>query len=373
VVALIRFENIVKTYGETEILKGINLEIKDNELVVLIGPSGCGKTTSLKMINRLIEPTSGKIYINGQDISQIDPIQLRRNIGYVIQQIGLLPHMTVEQNIELVPLLKNWPKKKRIERAKELMHLVGMPPEEYMNRYPKELSGGQQQRIGVARALAADPDIILMDEPFSALDPITRSQLQEELFELQQKLQKTIVFVTHDMDEALKLGDRICIMKDGKVVQFDTPEKILKNPANEFVENFIGKKRMWIQPEHVLAKDIMITNPIKALPSRTLAQAIEIMSNSGVDSILVVNKENQLLGIVTAEDIRANKNTAKRIEEIYTRNVYTVKPDDSILDVLKLMAQKNIGYVPVVNENNLLQGLITRSALVNYLGANYAE
>jgi len=371
--ALIKFEDVVKTYGETQILKKVSFEIKSNELVVLIGPSGCGKTTSLKMINRLVEPTSGKIYINGQDISQMDPIQLRRNIGYVIQQIGLFPHMTVGQNIELVPLLKKWPKNKRIERVKELLQLVGMPPEEYIDRYPRELSGGQQQRIGVARALAADPDIILMDEPFSALDPITRAQLQEELYELQEKLKKTIVFVTHDMDEALNLGDRICIMRDGKIVQFDTPEEILRNPADEFVENFVGRRWMWLQPEYILTKDVMITNPIKALPSRTISQAIEIMRSSGVDSILVVDEGNRLLGIVTAKDIRTHMNTAKRIQEIYTRDVFTVKPDDSIVDVFKLMAQHDIGYVPVVNDDNVLQGLITRSALVNYLGENYAD
>ncbi|ADL08899.1 betaine/proline/choline family ABC transporter ATP-binding protein [Thermosediminibacter oceani] len=367
---MIRFENITKKYGDTEIIKEINLEIKDSEFVVLIGPSGCGKTTCLKMINRLIEPTSGRIYINDKDISEMDVIELRRNIGYVIQQIGLFPHMTVRQNIELVPLLKKWPREKRAERVKELLDLVGMPPEKFMDRYPTELSGGQKQRIGVARALAADPDIILMDEPFSAIDPIARTQLQDELYELQQKLHKTIVFVTHDIDEALKLADRICIMKEGTVVQFDTPEAILRNPADDFVENLIGKKRIWKQPEYVMAGDIMITNPVKTLPSRTLAQAVEIMSESGVDSILVVDKENRLLGIVTAEDIRAGRDKAKKLEEIYTRNVFTVKPDDSILDVLRLMSQKNIGYVPVVDENNVLKGLITRSTFVNVLGGN---
>ncbi|MCG0276369.1 MAG: betaine/proline/choline family ABC transporter ATP-binding protein [Thermosediminibacteraceae bacterium] len=365
---MIKFENITKKYGDTEVIKGVNLEIKSGEFVALIGPSGCGKTTCLKMINRLIEPTSGKIYIDGQDISTLDAIDLRRNIGYVIQQIGLFPHMTVRQNIELVPFLKKWPKEKRLKRVEELLRLVGMAPEQFMNRYPSELSGGQRQRVGVARALAADPDIILMDEPFSAIDPIARTQLQDELYELQEKLKKTIVFVTHDIDEALKLADRICIMKEGTVVQFDTPEVILKNPASEFVENLIGKKRIWKKPELVSVKDIMITNPVKALPSRTLAQAVEIMTESGVDSVLVVDKENRLLGIVTAENIRQNKDKAKKLEEIYTRNLFTVKPDDSVLDVLRLMSQKKIGYVPVVDENNVLKGLVTRSTLVNLLG-----
>ncbi|TZE80914.1 ABC transporter ATP-binding protein [Calorimonas adulescens] len=368
---MIRFENVAKSYGDTEVIKGINLEINDNELVVLIGPSGCGKTTSLKMINRLIEPTSGTIYINDNDILKMDVIELRRNIGYVIQQIGLFPHMTVGENVELVPLLKNWPKSKRRERARELLDLVGMPPDEYIDRYPSELSGGQQQRIGVARALATNPDVILMDEPFSALDPITRAQLQDELFNLQQELHKTIVFVTHDMDEALKLGDRICIIKDGQVLQFDTPENLLRHPAHGFVEEFIGKKRMWQQPEYVKVEDIMINNPVKALPSRTLTQSLEIMNDSGVDSILIVNERNQLLGIATANDIRSKWDTAKRLEEIYTRNVLSVHPDDSIVEVLKLMSQNNIGYVPVVDVSGILKGLITRSSLVKVLGEKY--
>jgi len=367
---LIKFENITKKYGDTEVIKGVSMEIKDGEFVVLIGPSGCGKTTSLKMINRLIEPSSGTIYIDGQDISKMDPIELRRNIGYVIQQIGLFPHMTVRQNIELVPLLKKWPKEKRLKRVEELLNLVGLPPEQYMNRFPSELSGGQRQRVGVARALASDPDIILMDEPFSAIDPIARTQLQDELYELQEKLKKTIVFVTHDIDEALKLADRICIMRDGTVVQFDTPEEILKNPASEFVENLIGKKRIWRKPELVSVKDIMITNPVKALPSRTLAQAVEIMAESGVDSVLVVDGKNRLLGIVTAENIRKNKDRAKKLEEIYTRDLYTVRPEASVVEAFRLMSQKKIGYVPVVDEDNVLQGLVTRSTLVNLLGEN---
>ncbi len=368
---MIRFENVVKKFGDTEVIKGINLEIGDNELVVLIGPSGCGKTTSLKMINRLIEPTSGTIYINDQDILKSNPIDLRRNMGYVIQQIGLFPHMTVGENIELLPLLKNWPKEKRRKRAEELLDLVGMSPNEYMDRYPSELSGGQQQRIGVARALATNPEIILMDEPFSALDPITRTQLQDELFNLQQELKKTIVFVTHDMDEALKLGDRICIMRDGQVLQFDTPEVLLRHPSHGFVEEFIGKKRMWQQPEYVKVEDIMIQNPIKAMPARTLTQAMEIMSASGVDSLLIVDDKNKLIGIATAGDIRQNWDKAKKLDEIYKREVLGVRPEDSIVEVLKMMAQNNIGYVPVTDAKGTLKGLITRSSLVKVLGEKY--
>ena len=243
-------------------LSNISLEIEEGQLVVLIGASGCGKTTTLKMINRLVKPTSGKIFINNQDISKVDVIKLRRNIGYVIQQTGLFPHMTIKENIEIIPNVQKKDQKEITQKTYELMEMVGLECETFLNRYPKELSGGQQQRVGVARAFATDPDIILMDEPFSALDPITRSGLQEELVELQSKFHKTIVFVTHDMDEAIKIADKICIMNKGEIVQYDTPENILKNPANEFVSEFVGKNRIWTSPEFIKAEDIMLDAPV---------------------------------------------------------------------------------------------------------------
>lgn len=372
---MIELRDVKKTFKNNEILKGINLKVHRGELVVLIGPSGCGKTTTLKMINKLIKPTSGTIIINGEDISKKDTIELRRNIGYVIQQTGLFPHMTVRDNIGLVPYLKGWSDEDIENRVKELLNMVGMNPEDYMDRYPSELSGGQQQRIGVARAFATDPDIILMDEPFSALDPITRSQLQDELFNLQQKLKKTIVFVTHDMDEALKLGDKICIMKDGVVVQYDTPENILKNPAQGFVEEFIGKNRIWNQPEFIKAEDIIIKDPVKAVGSRTLLQATEIMNQRHVDSILVVDEDNKLKGIVTLKDIRRHieKENGTTLEDIIERDVICVKKDESLVAILKLIKEKKIGYIPVVNDDNSLIGLITRSSLINVLSGRFLE
>src|SRR5690625_4656317 len=247
---MLRFQNVGKVYTNGfEAVKSTSFEISRGEFLVLIGPSGCGKTTTMKMINRLIPHTSGSILIDGQDITKLNTAELRRNIGYVIQQVGLFPHYTIAKNIATVPELKGWNKKRINERVDELLEMVGLNPEIYAERYPVELSGGQQQRVGVARALAADPDIVLMDEPFGALDPITRDQLQQELLSLQKKLQKTIIFVTHDMDEALKLGDRIAIMKDGELLQLDTPEKILHEPAYGFVEEFIGKHRMIQNPE----------------------------------------------------------------------------------------------------------------------------
>ncbi len=236
---MIKFENVSKYYPDDNVaVKSLNLDIGDGEFFVLIGPSGCGKTTTLKMINRLVDLSNGTIYINNKRISEYNIHELRWNIGYVLQQIGLFPHMTIEENIAIVPDLKKWDKKKVNARITELLESVGLEPDKYRHRKPYELSGGEQQRVGVVRALAADPKIILMDEPFSALDPISRQKLQQDMVKLQKKIKKTIVFVTHDMQEALALGDRICVMKDGEVVQCDTPTKIISNPKNDFVENF---------------------------------------------------------------------------------------------------------------------------------------
>ena len=296
---MIEIKNIVKTAGEKVILDDISLTIESGSFVVLIGPSGCGKTTTLKLLNKLIEPTSGEIYIDGKPISKEDPIKLRRNIGYVIQNIGLFPHLTIKENIELIPKLKGDKSEEEIsETTERLVKMVGLDPDEFLYKYPTELSGGQQQRIGVIRAIATDADIILMDEPFSALDPITRTQLQEWLYELQQELKKTIIFVTHDMDEALKLADKICIMQGGKIQQYDTAENLLKHPANSFVKDFIGSDRLWSAPEYIKAKDIMIKDPVKAIETRTVIQAMEIMRTNKVDSILVTDKNNLLVGIL---------------------------------------------------------------------------
>ena len=222
-------------------VSGLSMEIKRGEFVVLVGPSGCGKTTTLRMINRLVEPSEGRIWIDGQDVTHVDADRLRRGIGYVIQQIGLLPHLTIAQNVALVPKLLGTPKAKRLQRAEELLALVGLEPSTYARRYPRQLSGGQQQRVGVARALAADPPVMLMDEPFGAVDPIAREKLQLEFLRLQERIRKTIVFVTHDIDEALRLGDRIAIFAEGsRLAQFDTPLEILTNPADDFVRDFVG-------------------------------------------------------------------------------------------------------------------------------------
>lgn len=241
---MIRLDNLTKVYpDETEAVKEVSLEVGKGEFCVLLGPSGCGKTTTMKMINCLTPITAGNIYIDEVDNTKIDENELRRDIGYAIQQIGLFPHMTVGQNIETVPVLKGWPKAKRRQRAEELLELVEMDPGEFIDKYPNELSGGQCQRVGVARALGVDPPILLMDEPFGAIDPITRARLQDEFLKIQQAIKKTIIFVTHDIYEAVKMGDKIALMKEGRLVQYDTPVNLLYRPKNEFVENFVGADR----------------------------------------------------------------------------------------------------------------------------------
>lgn len=360
---MITFEHVVKKYGDKTVIEDFNLTIKSGELVVFIGPSGCGKTTLLKMVNRLIEPTSGKIYVNGKDITREDPIELRRNIGYVIQNVGLFPHMTIKENLEIIPRVKGENPEAIEEKTVRLLNLVGLDPEEYMYRFPGELSGGQQQRVGVARAFSTDSDIILMDEPFSALDPITRSSLQEELFNMQQELRKTIIFVTHDMDEAYKIADKICIINEGKILQYDTPENILKNPANDFVANFIGKRRVWNNPEVLKAVDIMIENPVNVSPKRNVLQAIEIMAENKVDSLMITNKENELIGLVTLKRIQLEDRN-RLIEDLMERDVLTVKEDDSLVDVLEKMNRYKVGYIPVIDTSGKLSGLITRSSIL---------
>src|SRR6266478_1309624 len=260
----VTFENVTKVYsGDRPAVKDLSLEVQTGELMVLIGPSGCGKTTTLRMINRLEEPTSGKISVDGRDIESYNPIQLRRGIGYAIQQTGLLPHMTVEENIELVPKLLKWDKNRRHNRTRELLEMVGMSYETFAHRYPRQLSGGQQQRVGVLRALATDPPVILMDEPFGALDPISRKVLQVELKRLQAKLRKTIIFVTHDIDEALRLGDRIAIFREGELLQVATPDALLHTPKDEFVEKFLGRFLILRQAGVGSVRQLMQTGPVQ--------------------------------------------------------------------------------------------------------------
>jgi osmoprotectant transport system ATP-binding protein len=371
---MIRFENIVKTYenGRT-VVDGLNLHIREGEILVLIGPSGCGKTTTMKMINRLVEPTKGKIFIKDEDISKLDPVQLRRNIGYVIQNIGLLPHMTIAENVALVPKLKKWDKDAYVARVNDLLRMVNLDPEVYGSRYPNELSGGQQQRIGVIRAMAADPPIILMDEPFSALDPISREQLQDELVRLQEVISKTIIFVTHDIDEALKIANRICIVKDGNIVQVDTPEKILRHPGNEFVKEFIGVNRL--QKAEVLPsiQDIMV-KPVTARPSKGLAEAIVQMRKQKVDTLLIVDYKQKLLGKVSVWDIHNNFQKEEiLLKDVQNPVIHKINVNQSLAEALQIISKQHIAYLPVISEENELVGVITRSSLVDVMAERFQE
>ncbi|MCM3587460.1 betaine/proline/choline family ABC transporter ATP-binding protein [Mesobacillus maritimus] len=362
---MLKFDHVSKVYkGGKKAVNDLTLEFEKGEFICFIGPSGCGKTTTMKMINRLIEPTEGSIYINGENIMDKDPVQLRREIGYVIQQIGLLPHMNIQENISLVLKLLKWPEEKRRARALELLDLVDLTPD-YLEKFPHELSGGQQQRIGVLRALAADQPLILMDEPFGALDPITRDSLQEEFKKLQKKLNKTIVFVTHDMDEALKLADRIVIMRDGQLVQCDTPDEILRNPADEFVEEFIGKDRLvQARPNIQTVEQIMNPKPITVTGERFLTEAIQIMKEKRVDSLLVVNEFNVLQGYIDVELIDQKRKKATKVSDI-VEPVTTVEAGTLVRDTIRSILKKGMKYVPVVDHQQRLIGIVTRANLVD--------
>ncbi|MCE5098729.1 betaine/proline/choline family ABC transporter ATP-binding protein [Staphylococcus cohnii] len=363
---MLSIKNLSKVYGGTKkAVDNISLEIESGEFIAFIGTSGSGKTTALRMINRMIEATEGEIAINGKNVRKMNAVELRRKIGYVIQQIGLMPHMTIKENIVLVPKLLKWSDEKKEKKAKELIKLVDLP-EEYLDRYPSQLSGGQQQRIGVVRALAAEQDVILMDEPFGALDPITRDTLQDLVKELQQKLGKTFIFVTHDMDEAIKLADKICIMSEGKVVQFDTPDNILRHPANDFVRDFIGQNRL-IQdrPNMRTVKDAMI-RPVTVHADNSLNEAVKIMRDRRVDTLFVVGNNDRLLGYLDIEDINQGLRAHKELIDTMQRDIYKVRVDSKLQDTVRTILKRNVRNVPVVDsDEETLIGLVTRANLVD--------
>ncbi|EGK06862.1 betaine/proline/choline family ABC transporter ATP-binding protein [Kroppenstedtia eburnea] len=363
---MLKFDHVTKVYsGGKKAVEDLNLEVEQGEFIVFIGPSGCGKTTTMKMINRLIEPSEGSIYIKGENILHKNQVELRRSIGYVIQQIGLFPHMTIMENIALVPKLLKWPEDRRSKRAEELLKLVNMS-REYLYRYPHELSGGQQQRIGVLRALAADPPLILMDEPFGALDPITRDSLQEEFKNLQQSLGKTIIFVTHDMDEALKLADRIVIMRGGKLVQVGTPDEILRNPVNEFVEEFIGKERLiQARPNIQTVGQVMNPNPVTITVDKSLSASIQLMKERRVDTLLVVDEQNVLQGYIDVEILDRHRKKAQQVGDVLETQFYAVKKGDLLRDTIRKILKRGMKYVPVVDDENRLVGIVTRANLVD--------
>lgn len=362
---MVRFDNVSKVYaGNVKAVDSLNLNIDRGEFVCFIGPSGCGKTTTMKMINRLHEPTSGRIHVGGKDIMKMNVVELRRGIGYVIQQVGLFPHMTIAQNVELVPKLLGWDAARRSKRVDELLPLVGLDAATYRDRYPKELSGGQQQRVGIIRAMAAQPEVILMDEPFSALDPITRENLQDEMKRLQTKYKMTIVFVTHDMDEALKLADKIVVMKAGRIVQTASPDELLRNPKDDFVAEFIGRDRLTANPGLLTVSDVMI-KPVTVDPAHGLAEAVVTMKKRRVNSLLVTDEMDRLLGMVTPKEIeRMRRGT---VAEVMRTELVTTSPDTHLQDAFERMFLAHLDHLPAVDAEGRLVGVLTSTAMVDAL------
>ena len=363
---MIEFQHVSKFYkGGKVAVDDINLSFDKGEFICFIGTSGSGKTTSMRMLNRMTDPSKGKILIDGQDIQKINPVELRRQIGYVIQNIGLMPHMTIRENIVLVPKLLKVPVEERNKIAEKMIDLVELP-REMLDRYPNELSGGQQQRIGVVRALAANQDIILMDEPFGALDPITRDSLQDLVKDLQERLGKTIVFVTHDMDEALKLANKIAIMSEGKVIQFDTPDNILRHPANEFVEELIGEDRLLqAKPDFTTVDEVMLNSAITITPEKSLQEAIKLMREKRVDTLLVVENSHVLKGFIDVETLDQQRGKASSVGDILNKDVFFVQKTALLRDALQRILKRGLKYVPVVDEQKRVVGILTRASLVD--------
>ena len=364
---MIEFLEVEKRYGQATAVETLDLTIEDNQFICIIGTSGSGKTTLLRMINRMIEPTKGKITINGKETTNLNEDDLRRQIGYVIQNIGLFPHMTIHENIMIVPKLLKWSESQQKGIAEKLIEKVELPTE-FLDRKPKSLSGGQQQRIGVIRALAANQDIILMDEPFGALDPITRESLQDMIKRLQKEMKKTIVFVTHDIEEAIKLADKIIIMNQGTVVQYDTVEAILKNPANEFVEELIGKRSTHASiGKNIQVMDLM-SHSVKSISiSKSVVDAIEQMTREKVDTLLVIDDENRLVGFVDIKDIDHHINKVTNIYEIMNTETASVNQKEQVIDVVEPLLNMKLKYLPVVDDENHLVGIMTRSSLVSLI------
>lgn len=369
---MIKLSNLSKRYDSAAspfvAVDNVSMEIKEGEICVLLGPSGCGKSTTLKMINRLIQPTSGKIYIDNKDTDQFDIVELRRNIGYVIQQIGLFPNMTVEQNICVVPELLGWDKKKTRKRAEELLDIVALDPSVFLKRYPKELSGGQQQRVGVARALAADPPVMLMDEPFGAIDPINRESIQDEFLKIQKKVRKTIMFVSHDIDEAVKMGDKIAIFRDGKLEQFDTPDNVLAHPANSFVANFVGGDRTLKRLRLVNVSDVLIACECYVKAGDSAAKAKSIMAEHDLNQIILLDASNAPLGYLSADKLPSGNNA---IDGNVMQLPAIVKTRDDLRIVVSLMFTHGVSWLPCVNNAGKFIGYVTQRHITDFLGATY--
>ena len=367
---MIKLENASKVFADgTRAVTNLTLEIQNGEFCIFLGPSGCGKTTSMKMINRLIPLTSGNISVDEVDVMKLDPNELRQGIGYAIQNIGLFPHLTVEENIATVPILKKWPKAKCHDRAAELLELVGMDPGTFLGRYPSELSGGQQQRVGVARCLGADPPILLMDEPFGAIDPITRAKLQDEFLKIQSKIKKTIAFVTHDINEAIKMGDKIALLREGELVQFSDPSTLLNEPVNEFVRNFVGADRILKGMRLYRAGDVMQDPTLLVKEEDSPAKVKERMKQHVLKWAMLVDKQKRFLGWITYEDIKGGT----PLREIMVPPAVTTSPDTPLNEALSMMLNSAIGNLAVLDEHGKLLGVLTFEIIRTILGQEHLE
>ena len=356
----IRLENLVKRFPghHDPAVDNLSMEIPEGEIVIFVGPSGCGKTTTMKMINRIIEPTSGRIFLDGEDVTKVNPDELRRRMGYVIQQIGLFPHVTIANNIATVPKLLGWKRERISERVDELLEMVGMDPGAYRDRYPKELSGGQRQRVGVARAMSADPDVMLMDEPFGAIDPITRDRLQNEFLRLQERIKKTIIFVTHDIDEAIKMGDRIAILREqSHIAQFDTPERILVNPADDFVADFIGRGASLKRLSLSRVRDVELHQWPTTHEGTSHDEVRRILERSDKSAVLVLDDQRRPLKWVNIDHLRRAGN-GRPLSEIGLPPEAVVQPNATLSDTLNEMLTARYSTAIVVDDSRAYQGIV---------------
>jgi len=363
---MIELREVTKIYPRAKdpAVEGITLSAQEGEICVFIGPSGCGKTTLMRLINRLLRLTSGKILLGRRDIHDLDEIQLRRGIGYVIQQVGLFPNMTVRDNVAVVPRLLGWPEARIQKRVDELLALVNLQPDLYRHRYPRELSGGEAQRIGVLRALAADPPYMLMDEPFGAIDPINRATLQNEFLKLQERVRKTVIFVTHDLDEAIKMGDRICILRQGRLEQYGTPEEILRSPRSDFVKEFVGPDRALKRLQLFKTREAMIRDAGYCLPGDDPGRVRGLMREKGLRNLLVLDEAGVLLGYVREQDLAhcQGGTLAPWVRPMPS----TVGPEANLRDALAAMLDHDLGILCVVGQEGVLMGVLDPSALLSF-------
>jgi osmoprotectant transport system ATP-binding protein len=369
---VIELNRVTKIYpgAAQPAVDSVSLTVPEGEICVFIGPSGCGKTTLMRLINRLIPLTSGSISVDGKDIMTLNPIELRRHIGYAIQQVGLFPHMTVRDNIATVPKLLGWTKAKINERVDELLGLVNLDPKEFRDRYPRQLSGGQAQRIGVARAMAANPTTMLMDEPFGAIDPINREVLQDEFLRIQEKLKKTVIFVTHDINEAIKMGQRIVLLKDGQLVQAGFPDELLNRPANEFVKSFVGADRVLKRLNLLKVRDAMMLNPVHCLEEDLSEKVLEQMIKCDLAFLIVADRDQKLLGYVNQYDLRGHKGI---VADVVRRLTLTVSPERNLKEALSQMLSYDLGILVAVDDENRIQGVLNSTTLSTLVGSTYDE